>query len=347
MRLRLCIGPLKAGLLLGVWLVLPGTAQAGFIPASGPGTGAAGIEHAVYALGPGGALPVFAPPFLGLGQGQMQQPGGGYPRLVQPPVFQVDTGVFPILANVPYSLVTPPVPPAGFGGASTTLIGVGFGGRAGLAATNYTVFDAAVNGFASTNTFGAQGDYVNVGPGFVATFGHFLSGFVFAAPGGYVAAGVATGFDIDFQGGVGLFFTPDLTLAPQNIVMAFDGVGVGRVEILDADFLVGLVVNQELTFGAVSLTAPVFIPAGASVRMRSTVTLVADPGSFFDVLDFPEELLPHLPDLGLGVARNADGLLSAVPEPGAAALCGLGCFGLAVWWVTHRRGRSHAPAARG
>ncbi|HMP08220.1 MAG TPA: PEP-CTERM sorting domain-containing protein [Lacipirellulaceae bacterium] len=340
------------------WLVVLGVlaialhasmASAVLVPAGGAGSGVGWMEHAFGPVGgmtaPGGALADFHgfySPHLpwgdpaGLGtSGGMRAPGFNYPEFPVVPwaaVFENDTGNFPMVANVVYNLATPPNI-TGFNGATTSMVGVGGGGRAGVAA-GFALSDASPKGGliqASTSTFAASVVYNSIG-GTTSRFGHFLASNVSVPVGGFAAAGVKSIFEIgDHNPVTGAFFV-DSFWEPLPILVGFDGAGGPLVDIIQAQFFNSAMAGQAGTFAALSTTPLAFIPHGKSIRMRSTVTLVADPdatmemiplSSFFDVF---AEL--DGPFLGFGASSDAADLL--VPEPAAGVLLLVGGCALAV-----------------
>ncbi|MCA9254332.1 MAG: hypothetical protein KDA33_01785 [Phycisphaerales bacterium] len=294
------------------------TTHAVLVPAVGPGTGVGRIEHSVFALGAGGPGAVFDGffnPAIADG-GDLLTPGFNYRTLVGAPTFDHDTGALGLIANVPVGLATAPNAAAGFGGATTQMVALAGNGRAGLAATNFTLYDNNANGFSSINVFGGSVDYVNVGAPIVGgRFGHFLSATAVAPVGGYIAAGVKSIIEIDFAGGTGLGFGADAFWEPLPILVAFDGVGIGRADMIQAD--VGLssfvAFGQTLSFSAAAASVPLNIPIGASIRMRSTVTLIADPEATIEIADLPMNYGNSF-DFGVGGASNG---AQFVPEPGS------------------------------
>jgi len=305
--------------------------NAALIPAVGPGTGVGRIEHSVFGLGAGGPGAVFDgffDPTIADG-GDMVAPGFNYPTIVGAPVFQNDTGGVGLTANVPIALATGPNAAAGFGGATTQMVGVGGGGSAGLAATNFSLADNNADGFASLNLFGGSVDYVNVGAPIVGgRFGHFLSATGVAPVGGFIAAGVKSIVEIDFSGGTGLGFLSDAFWEPLPIIVAFDGVGIGRADFIQAD--PGLsnfaALGQTLSFSAAAVSVPLNIPVGASIRIRSTVSLFADPGASLDISDIPVDFGNSF-DFGVGASSNAN---QFIPEPASLAFLLTGALAIGI-----------------
>lgn len=325
------------GLVVGVGLFIAAPqASAVLIPAVGPGTGIGRIEHANGALFGGGALPLFDgtnyyfDPSLGVESGgAMSAPGGFFPSLGAipwPAAPHVDTGGFGMTANVPYSLITGPGI-NGFGGASTTMVGVGGSGRAGVAATNLTLLDVGDGTRSSTNTFAASVQYVNVGAPLIgARYGHWLSAIGVVPVPGYVAASVRSVLEVNYTGATGYAFTADDAYDPGDIIMAFDGTG-GLADILIADF--SAVANPDaatIEFSALSLTPAFNIPVGASIRIRGTVTLIADPDATIGLIDFPLDLGNDPFNLGFGGSSNAT--TEMLPEPASLSLLLLGATAL-------------------
>jgi len=309
------------------------------VPAGGVGSGVGWIEHAFGPVGglvaPGGLpadfngfyspnLPFGDPAGLGT-SGGMRAPGFNYPAfpvIPWPAVFQNDTGNFPMLANVPNSLITP-ANISGFGGAATSMVGVGGGGRAGVSA-NFSLKDASPKDAfrASTNTFASAVVYNSVGVT-ITRFGHFLGATANVPVGGYAAAGVKSIFEIGTHNPVTGAFAVDAFWEPLPIIVAFDGAAGPLADVIQAQFFNFNTLGQSLSFATLSTTPFAVIPAGKSVRMRSTVTLVADPdaeldmipiSSFFDV--FTE--LDSGALLGFGASTDANNLLT--PEPTSAVI---------------------------
>lgn len=284
------------------------------------------IEHAVYGTAPGGAAPLFS-----IDDGQLIEPGGFYPALAGQ-VGEVDTGV----VGLPSALVTAAGAIPGFGGASTALTPVVGLGRAGIAATNYTIRDANIDGFASTNTFGVSGDFVNTAGVPLAFFGgHFLSFTGFCPLGGYLAVGVRSVFEVGT--GIGAGFVPAAAFVPIPIVFAYDSlIGGTRADFIQAgQWLVSTPTLNTVSFAAASrMLIP--IPVGATIRMRGTVTLIADPDASVDFADMPLTSGFDMPDMGTGAASNAGAFFNA-PEPGSLALGLLGGSALAGILLRRRR----------
>lgn len=303
-------------------------AWAQFTPAAGPGTGVGRIEHSVVATNPGGAGAVFDgffDPATGTG-GALKQPGFGFPATTGLTAMDVDTGAVGLTANVPIFLNTAANLPLGFGGATTTMVGLG-SGRAGLAATNFTLIDAGPDGSASTNTWGGSVDYIN-NSGFaqVGRFGHFISAHGTAPLGGYLAVGVKSLIEVDSGGGTGAGFTPDAFWEPLPIIMAFDGVGVGNAgDFIQADYFRYLVSGQNVTFSGISVSPVLNIPNGWSIRIHGTTSLIADPQATMDFDMLPADLLAEAPQFNWGNGSSTDANL-LMPEPGTLSLLGIAAF---------------------
>lgn len=309
-------------------------------PAGGAGSGVGWMEHAFGPVGgltaPGGAaaefhgyyhpnLPWGDPAGLGT-SGGMRAPGFNYPEFPAIPwaaVFESDTGNFPMVANTVYNLATPPNL-TGFNGATTSMVGVGGGGKAGVAA-NFSLSDASPKDAfqASTNTFAASVVYNSIG-GTVIELGHFLASDVSVPLGGYAAAGVKSIFEIGDHNPATGAFAVDAWWEPLPILVVFDGALGPGADLIQAEFFTSAIAGQAGTFAAVSTTPVAFIPHGKSLRMRSTVTLVADPDATLTMIDLPLDLQGHLggPFLGFGASSNARDLL--VPEPTSIGLIVIG-----------------------
>ena len=327
-------------LIAGAIFAIASPAWAILVPAVGPGTGVGRIEHAIGAVaapGPAGAVfDGFFDPVVGSG-GAMVAPGFNYPTfpgVPWPVLFENDTGAFPMTANTVYSLASP-ANATGFGGATTSMVGIGGGGNAGVLG-NFTLFDQAPDGFSSTNIFGASVDYVNVGGPVVGRYAHFIAASAFAPVGGYVAAGVKSIIEVDLQGGTGPAFTTDFFWEPLPIIMGFDGAAGPLADVIQADEFVFNTVAQSLTFGAISYSPVLTIPAGASVRIRGTLTFVADPGASIEQIDMPPELVD---DFLIGTGASQDAMSILVPEPASWAMALVSVAGVLVYG-RHRRKRS-------
>lgn len=304
------------------------TLQAVLVPAVGPGTGVGRIEHAIFNTVAGGMPAVFDGhfnPVIADG-GDMSAPGFNFPAIAGAPLFENDTGAIGLIANVPVTWTTPAHLPTGFGGATTTMVGVGGGGRAGIATTNFNLFDNAPLGRASTNTFAGSVDYINIGGPIIGRYAHFLSASAVSPVGGYVAAGVKSVIEVDPAGGVGLAFNPVFFWEPLPIIMAFDGVAVGNPnDFIQAQFFRFNAVGQALTFSGISTTPILTIPAGASVRIRGTVTLIADPDGSMEFEDLPPDLVAEAGAIDFGMGGSGDAL-NYIPEPTALAPILLGAL---------------------
>lgn len=326
-------------------LTIPQISWAILVPAGGAGSGVGWMEHAFGPVGglvPGGAaadfngfyspnLPFGDPAGLGT-SGGLRAPGFFYPEFATipwPAVFESDSGNFPMVANTVYNWITP-ANISGFGGATTSMVGVGGGGKAGVAA-NFSLSDASPKDAlqASTNTFAASVVYNSVG-GTFSRFGHFLASDVAVPLGGYAAAGVKSIFEIGIHDPFTGAFAMESFWEPLPILVGFDGAGGPLVDVIQAQFFNSAIAGQTGTFSAVSTTPLAFIPHGRSVRMRSTVTLIADPDATFTMIDLPLDMQAHLggPLLGFGASTNADQML--VPEPTTLALLTLSLVGLFV-----------------
>jgi len=304
----LCTSVFAAGL-----LVAAGSAQAILIPAVGPGTGQALIVHGGYGnLGPSGALA----PAVFNNDGQMLTAGLGYPVLggLGGPFRFLST---PLVANVPVGLATFPGQVPGIATASTSMVGVAGFGRAGLAATNYTLNANSAGGIIGANTFGGSVDNVNVGAPLAGVVGHFISGRINlgGAPGDFFAVGVRSRIDIGF--GVGLGFVPTATFFPTPIVIGFDGAGA-LPDFIAGDFAGAQVLGPNSLRAAAASFGTFAIAAGATMRFTGTVTLMGDPASFdFDLMDLNLLNVPLDNFYGMGASSDATSIL---PTPGAAAL---------------------------
>jgi hypothetical protein len=330
---RLC-SFLAIGLL---WCSQVGDAHAVLVPATGVAAGVGRIEHGVFnyaGVNAAAAFNGFFNPIIADG-GAMSTPGFGYPGVVGAPTFEVDTGGVGLIANVPIFLNTAPNAPSGFGGATTQLVGVAGGGRAGVAATNYTLSDNHVNGsgLASTNTFAASVVYNNVGGAINPRFAQFFAAGVNLTPGGFGMVGVKSVFEVGDYNALTGAFTVDSFWEPLPILLAFDGTGP-RADMIQGQFFSFGGVGNSLTFGAVSTTPPLAVAVGKSVRIRGTISLVADPASI-EMIDLPLDMLPNLDgiDLVAGASMNSG---SIVPEPGSVLLLALGA-GMALGFA--HRGR--------
>jgi hypothetical protein len=268
------------------------------------------IEHGYYATAPGGALPIFDPI-----DGQMFQPGGGYPTTAANPIAQRDTGV----VGLPNVLISGAGPaggmPVGFGGAGTALSLVNGGNRIGIAVNQYYVYDRSPLGFASTNIYGGSADFLNaLGVPIAFKGGQFIGFRGRVGVGGYVAVGVRSVFEVfNAQGGL------IQSVIPTPIVWASNGDGNFGNDVGLADFGIGYDLGAAgVGFSASSLVNLV-VPAGGTLRMRGTVTVIADPDSDVEIDTVPldNSALP-LPEVGLGVSSNASAVLA--PEPGTLAL---------------------------
>jgi hypothetical protein len=358
-----------AGFLCALAIISQSSVAFGVLtPAGGAGSGVGFMEHAYGPVGgmvvPGPAPANFngfyAPNAFPLGDptlpgtsGGMQAPGfnfPAFPAVPWPAVGENDTGNFGMVANTVYPLATAPTAIGpGFGGATTSMVGVGGGGRAGVAANftlgDITALDAPV--LVSTNTFGAMVVYDSVG-GTNAQFGHWLAANAVVPPdgSGFVLAGVKSIFEIGFHNpATGVFTLPAApgiwVWEPLPVLFTFDGDGVGLVDAIQADFFAVNALAGSASFGALSITPPAVIPAGMSVRMRGTITLVADPA---DIQMLPLDLFPSVasqigPDfLGMGASTDAALHLNNVPEAGAAVLVGaVSLVSAGVGWAYRRR----------
>jgi hypothetical protein len=317
------------------------------VPASGVGSGTGWIEHAFGPVGgltvPGPAAadfhgffdpgPPFGDPTAAGTSGGMRAPGFNYPAfpaIPWPAVFENDTGNFPMTANTVYNWFTPPNI-TGFNGATTSMVGVGGGGKAGVAA-NFSLSDASPKDAfqASTNTFAASVVYNSIG-GTTTKFGHFLASSVSVPLGGYAAAGVKSIFEIGIHNPATGEFTVGSFWEPLPVLVVFDGAAGPLVDIIQAQFFGSTIAGQSGSFAAASTTPLAFIPHGESVRMRSTVTLVADPDARIDRLPVQSffDVFVELdgPFLGFGASTDARDLL--VPEPGSLTLLAIGLAWLA------------------
>jgi hypothetical protein len=321
-------------------IVTARSASAVLVPAGGTDAGIARIEHGVFGYA-GASNPAlfnghFHPEFA-LG-GNMFTPGFGFPVVGGGPVFEVDTGKQGLLPNVPIFLNTAPHGPSGFGGATSRLVGVGGGGRAGVAVTNYSLSDNNLNGsgLASTNTFAASVVYTNAGPAFNARFAHFLATSVNLAPGGLGMAGVKSIFEVGDYFPLTGVFNVDAFWEPAPILLAFDGLGI-RADMVQGEFFNILPSGNSALFSAVSTTQPLFIGVNKSVRIRGAISLIADPASI-DIIDLPLDMQAHLDgiDLGMGGSQNAEAL---VPEPSSIVMLGLGALTLGLGAVRRSRQR--------
>lgn len=316
-------------------LLTPGTARAQLFGLA-PGTAIGEFEQAVYAGAAGGPGPVFA-----VDDGQMLQPGGGYPSLGLL-INELDTG----LIGLPGFLAR--AQDAQYGGGFANLTPVNGWNRAGLVSTNFFVRDFNVNGFISANTFGGTADFVNTGPfAAVGNVGNFLGMTAFVDPlnvNSFVAVGVRSVIEVGV--GVGAGFVPVNTLVATPIVMAFDGVGRGRPDFIQADrFLFQTPNLTTLRFSAVS-TLPVVVPVGATMRVRGTLTLYADPSDVsFDIFPLNDPSLGVAPDFGTGGSSNADAVLgsTSAPEPGTFSLAAIALLGVAIF--RHRQQQHGRPSA--
>ncbi|MCC7351388.1 MAG: PEP-CTERM sorting domain-containing protein [Phycisphaerales bacterium] len=309
-------------------LFVTSEAMAQFTPAVGPGTGVGRIEHAVIGTNAGGPAAVFDgffDPATGSG-GALKQPGFNFPATTGATAMDNDTGAVALVADVPIFLNSAANIPLGFGGATTTMVGLG-SGRAGLAATNFSLYDAGPDGSASTNTWGGSVDYVNnSGIAQVGRFGHFISAHGTAPLGGYLAVGVKSLIEADTGGGTGAGFTPDFFWEPLPIIMAFDGVGVGNAsDFIQADYFRYLVAGQNVTFSGISVSPVLNIPNGWSIRIHGTTSLVADPQATMDFDPMPQDLLAEAPGFSWGNGSSSDAL-QLLPEPGTFSLLTLAAF---------------------
>lgn len=242
--------------------------------------------------------------------------------------FPATTGAVGLVADVPIFLSSAANIPLGFGGAYTNMVGLG-SGRAGLASTNFTLYDAGPDGSASTNTWGGSVDYVN-NSGFALNgrFGHFISAHATAPAGGYVAVGVKSLIELDSGGGTGAGFTPDFWWEPLPILMAFDGVGVGNAgDFIQADYWRYVTLGQNVTFAGISVSPVINIPNGWSVRIHGTTSLVADPMATMDFDPMPLDLLNDAPQFSWGNGSSSDAL-QLLPEPGTFSLLGIAAFAM-------------------
>ena len=115
----------------------------------------------------------------------------------------------------------------------------------------------------------------------------------------------------------------------RGVVERLVVVGIGpRLDFSIDDFRLFLVDADTLLYGGVSLTNPFFIPAGATVRLRGTVTLIADPNVTLEIMPLPENL-PR-PDLGFGASTDALQIFG-IPEPSGVVLVACGLTGLVVF----------------
>ncbi|MGQ0627956.1 MAG: hypothetical protein ACT4PL_07630 [Phycisphaerales bacterium] len=310
---------LLSGLAVGLPALAP-RAHAILVPAAGPGTGSALIVHGSY-NNLGASAPLA--PAVFANDGQMLTAGLGYPVIgaVNPGFRFLNT---PLVANVPVGLNTFPGQVPGIVSASTTLVGVAGFGRAGLAATNYTLNTNFVPGRIGANTFGGQVDYVNVGGPLLANFGHFISGNLgVGGLGDFTAVGVRSRIDIGF--GVGNAFVSTFTFFPTPIVIGYDGAGP-RGDFVAADFGAVTILGPNNARVAAASIAPLLVGNGATVRFTGTVTIVGDPSSFdFAPMDMSFLDVPMDNFYGYGGSSDA---LTILPTPSAAGLLGL--FGLSM-----------------
>lgn len=305
-------------------------------PAAGPGTGTAQIAHELGGKGAPSAVPIFQVPAdyvptatIGGAGGGMQSPGGNF-RTLGALTAQNDNP-YGLVANVPVTQTTGPgVLGAGWNGGTTTVVGVAGNGRAGIAVTNSAVSNIGA-GTMSANSVGASTDYLNVGaPILNVRYAHFISHLATVdGAGGFATAAVRSRIQIDPNGLVGPAFGTlggVQTFQPSDLLMGFDGVGVGN-----ADFLNGTdpglnlfnAVGNQLTFAGIATTGLFNIPLGASVRISGALTLIGDPADI-QMLELPL-LMPPDAVLGMGGSEDAD---TVVPEPAGLALIGLA--GLAI-----------------
>jgi hypothetical protein len=278
------------------------------------------------------AVPVFQVPAdyvptltIGGAGGGMQSPGGGFNLLGG--LIGQNQNPFGLVANVPVTQTTVAgALGAGWNGATTTVVGVAGLGRAGIAVTNSTVSNVGV-ATTSANTVGASADYVNVGAAiFNVKYAQFLSHFATVdGLGGFATAAVRSRIQIDPNGLTGAAFGTlggVVTIQPTDLLMGFDGVGVGNVDFFsgaDAGLSFFNPVANQVTFGGIATTGLFNIPLGASVRISGALTLIGDPASI-ESIDLPL-LLPDDSILGMGFSNNADVM---VPEPsGLAILIGI------------------------
>lgn len=313
------------------FLAVGQSAHAVLQPASGPGTGTAQIAHQLSGKGANSAVPIFqAPanytPTAGIGGsgGGMQSVGGNFGSLGG--LIAQNQNSYGLIANVPLTQTTPAgALGAGWNGATSTVIGFAGNGRAGIAVTNSAVSNTGP-GTDSANTTGASADYINVGaPLLNVRYAQFISHTASVdGVGGFAQAAVRSRIQIDPNGLVGGAFGTlggVTTIQPTDLLMGFDGVGVGN-----ADFLSGTdpgrnlfnAVGNNLTFAGVSSTGLFNIPAGASIRISGALTLIGDPASL-EVFDLPFDFYPPDATLGMGDSQNSD---KFVPEPTCLAALG-------------------------
>jgi hypothetical protein len=233
--------------------------------------------------------------------GAMLSPGFGYPTLIPGPIGFRDTGLQPLAANVPFSWVTGPggFVPAGMTSAATSLMGVAGNGRAGVALIKDFVHDAPPggNGIASVSTCGASVDYKNNGVAVVGMRGgHAIAGTLTVPFNlGYVAVAVNTVYEYDPNGFTGPGFghvggNPANPIAagtqwwqPLPIIAVFSGTASLLAPGIQGDLFTTQFPNAlTMKFAAASFVPfAMTINPFASLRIRTTVTIIDDAGGSF------------------------------------------------------------------
>ncbi len=283
----------------------------GLPPIGLPQGSAFATAHGTYPTAGVSAVPIFTNVVPGVDAGYMRTPGGGFP--VWNPAFVFVSSPTPI-PNVPayvgpggsLTWITAAQPAFGFGGASTVAAPTLNGG---VAVTTFLASDTgALGGTVTANLFTTATDYVNTGPAAVFALGHGTSVRVtLGAPGDFACVGL--NMLIEVGTGIGSNFVPTGNFNPPRLYMGTDGAG-GLADVSSPGAGPGLVLlAPNIVRWTRWSTVPVFVPAGATVRLSGSIIGFLDPAGFeFD--EIPPEMFPAgTMDLGMLASTNAVQLL--------------------------------------